>query len=197
VRRLARRALTAAVVAALAACVSPRAQSASNAPAPAPDLRGRTVMILPAQPGREGAPAGFDAELEYWLADLAPGVRWISPAAVERAVARTPEFAIELRALSGAALVGIAYRRGERIGDPLYGDLRRAGALVDARYALLPVVYASSADGAGRGEVTAALIDTMGGGVLWYATVAGEAGAEAAIASAAQALARTFSPARP
>lgn len=152
-------------------------------------------MVLPVQPGREGAPEGFDAELEYWLADLAPGVRWIASATVERAVARTPEFAIPLRDLSGAALAGIAYRRGQRIGDPLYGDLRRAGALVDARYALLPIAYGRSADGAGRGEVTAALIDTMGGGVLWYATVTGEAGA--AVASAAQALARTFSPARP
>src|SRR5690606_41240524 len=80
------------------------------------------------------------------------------------------------------------------IGDPLFGDLRRLGALVDARYALLPVSaeFVPGPDGTGRVELAAAIIDTLGGRVLWYGVVAGAPGSRsepAVLASAARRLA--------
>ena len=82
----------------------------------------------------------------------------------------------------------------EIIGDPLFGNLRALNALLNARYALLPVAaeYATSATGPGRVTIHTALIDTLGGRVLWYGVVAGEPGEPAnpaAVASAARALA--------
>jgi hypothetical protein len=80
------------------------------------------------------------------------------------------------------------------IGDPLYGELRRVAALMDARVALLPIgaLWVEEQAGTGRVHLAAALIDTFGGDVVWYGVVAGHPGARgdpAVLASAAQALA--------
>ncbi len=85
-----------------------------------------------------------------------------------------------------------------RIGGPLYSDLRGLGALVDARYALIPVAggYVQRPAG-GRVEVAVAIIDTFGGDVLWFGVVggeAGDAGSRAVVASAARSLARSLFP---
>jgi hypothetical protein len=161
-------------------------------------------MVLPVQTGRAPAAPGLDTELEFWLADQAPGVKWIFPPALERSLSRSSALEVPIRAL---AVSSFYYAQVERIGDPLYGDLRRAGAVTGARYALLPVMGAympgEPAQGggdAGRVELAVALIDTMGGGVLWFGVVAGERGGQddpATIASAARALALTLFPGHP
>jgi hypothetical protein len=185
---------------------------------PAPDLTGQRVMVLPAQPGAwsgvpvAGAaldPAELDAELGFWLTDGAPRVQWVLPPELARALARSPGLGIDL----GSLAVG-SFRRAEvrRIGDPLFGDLRRLSALVDARHALVPVAAAfvevaggegAQATGAppaaaqGRVEVAAALVDTFTGLVLWFGVVGGEPGRladGAVIATAARALARAMAP---
>jgi hypothetical protein len=153
-------------------------------------------MVLPVQPGAGGVPDGLDDEIAYWLGDRGQRVRWVFPPEIERALARSPGLDIRLDALAVAS-----FHRAEvkRIGDPLFGDLRRAGAIVDARYALLPVAagYVPGTDGDGRVEIAVAIIDTIGGAVLWYGIVAGEPGGEddrAVVASAARRLAQTLFP---
>jgi hypothetical protein len=160
-----------------------------------PDLTGRRVLVLPAQASPAGGPVeGFDAELGFWLADQAPRVEWVLPPEIDRALARSPSLGVRPRALA----VSVFHRAEVRnIGDPLFGDLRSLNALLDARYALVPTAAAYVRDAAGRGrvEVAAALIDTVGGRVLWFGVVAGQPGPEGGadvVASAAQELARTL-----
>jgi hypothetical protein len=159
-------------------------------------------MVLPSQagPGSNALPdtepvAGLDREIAFWLAEGAPRVEWVFPPALERALARSPSLDIRLHSL---AVASFHRAEVEIVGDPLNGDLRALGALVDARYALVPVAAAfvpsTDGTGAGRVELRVALIDTRGGRVLWFGAVAGEtgqAGNAAVVATAAQALART------
>jgi len=111
---------------------------------------------------------------------------------VERAVRGSPMIDVRVRELS---VRDFQRARLESIGDPLYGELRRLGALMDARLALLPVgaLWITEQTGAGRVHLAVALIDTFGGDVVWYGVVAGAPGARgdaAVIASTAQALAQ-------
>ncbi len=188
------------------ACARHAQPPTAASPPPRPfDLTGVTVMILPAQ-----APAAtplasataFDTELDYWLKDRAPRVRWIPASEVER-LAGSPSLRLDLHALDVRAF---GRMRVQRIGDPLFGDVHNLGAMFDARLALLPasLAYVSPHDSAGAAlpgpghfEVTAALIQTFGGEVVWYAVIPGEAGpidAPATMASAARALARALTP---
>jgi hypothetical protein len=157
-------------------------------------------MLLPAQagpgqPGVEEPVPGLDRELAYWLGERAPRVRWVFPPAIERALARNA-LPIRIRAL---AVQSFHRAEVQIIGDPLFGDLRSIGALVDARYALVPVAaaYVEEAAVSGRVEISIALIDTIGGRVLWFGVVAGERGprdSATVVATAAQALARVVVP---
>jgi hypothetical protein len=190
-------------VAALTACAARAEPPSPDRPAATrpPDLTGASVMVLPAQaapgagtlPDAEPVP-GLDRELSFWLAESAPRVEWVFPPALERALQRSPSLDIRLHAL---AVSSFHRAEVEIIGDPLFGDLRALGALVDARYALLPVAaaFVPAADSAGQGrvELRVALIDTRGGRVLWFGALAGQtgpAGSPATVATAAQAVAR-------
>lgn len=159
-------------------------------------------MVLPAQSaagGRVGGEPvpGLDAEIAYWLGELGPRVSWVLPPDIEKALARSPSLDIRLDAL---AVSSFHRARVEIIGDPLFGDLRSLNALVNARYALLPVAAGyvpGQPPEQGRVEVHVALIDTLGGRVLWFTAVGGDRGLEgtpAVIASAARALARAVLP---
>lgn len=170
-------------------------------PSPPPDLGGRSVMVLPAQ-AAASTPASlataFDHEAAYWLADRAPRVKWTFPPQLEQALAEAPGLGIDVHAL---AVGQFSRMRVQSIGDPLFGDLRRLGAVADARYALLPtrlVLVPATPPATGVTlEVAAALIDTMGGDVLWFGVVRGETGdvQDAAVpATAARALARALIP---
>ena len=157
-------------------------------------------MVLPAQQPprtpaiRAGATepvSGLDDEIAFFLAEVAPGVRWIGKDAIRRAVENAPNISIRTDALAVGAF---HVARLQRIGDPLWGDLRTLGMLLDARYALIPFAagYAVPATGPGRVEIGAALIDTTNGNVLWIGYAAGDRGDEgsrAVVASAAKALA--------
>jgi len=202
---LAARLAALAALAGPAACAGGRPPPSADRPAPRPpDLAGAAIMVLPVQPGGilpgeagGGPPAAeLDAELAYWLAERGPQVRWVFPPQLERALARSPALQMDLRALAVAG-----FRRAElrTIGDPLFGQLRALGGLADARFALLPVgaAFRPASGGAGRLELAAALIDTVGGRVLWFGVVAGAPGPPddpAHAARAAQALARTLFP---
>jgi hypothetical protein len=136
----------------------------------------------------------LDAELGYWLAERVPGVRWLASDAIDRAVRQSPLLDVRVRELT---VRDFQRARLEMIGDPLYGELRRVGALMDARAALLPVgaLWAEEGNGLGRVHLAVAIIDTFGGDVLWYGIVAGTPGSrtdDVVIASAAQALAQVM-----
>jgi hypothetical protein len=190
-------------VATLAACTARAEPPSPDRPAATrpPDLTGASVMVLPAQaaPGSNTLPdaepvPGLDREIAFWLGESAPRVEWVFPPALARALERSPSLGIRLNSL---AVSSFHRAEVEIIGDPLFGDLRALGALVDARYALLPVsaafVPAADGGGSGRVEMRVALIDTRGGRVLWYGALAGDpaqAGSPMVAATAAQALAR-------
>jgi hypothetical protein len=134
----------------------------------------------------------LNGELAFWLQERAPRARWIGADAVERAVRGSPMIDVRVGELT---VRDFQRARLQSIGDPLYGELRRVGSLVDARVALLPIgaLWVTEQTGAGRVHLTVALIDTFGGDVLWYGVVAGAPGARgdaAVIASTAQALAQ-------
>jgi hypothetical protein len=160
----------------------------SNAPAPLPDLSGQSVLLLPVHPGPvPGAVVTatgdvkldginqLDAELAYWLKDQAANVTWVMPEAIDRLLARTPALDIKPRSLDVAI-----FRRAEvrRIGDPLFGDLKRLATILNARYALVPIAAEYKA---GTGvQVAFVLIDTTFGDVIWFGVLAGETPAAAA-----------------
>lgn len=158
-----------------------------------PDLTGRTVMVLPVQAvGRVGGDP--DAELAFALQSRMDRVDWVMPEALRGAVKASPSLDVRLEGLP----VGMFLRTEvERVGDPLFGILRRLGALTGGEAALIPVQVGYLADPAGAGEgtarVTAALLDVRSGYVLWFGVEEGEPGAAedvAVVASAFDALAR-------
>lgn len=174
-------------------------------------MGGRSVMLMPLQnvipfvavPATadttrevssvpEDVRAKVESELAFWLPGNSPRVQWVLPEAIERAVQRSPAIEVRVRDLT---VRDFLRARLDRIGDPLFGELRRVAVLMDARYALLPVgsVWVPEQGGGGRIHVALALIDTMGGTVLWSGVAAGTAGAltdPAVAASAAEAVAR-------
>lgn len=183
----------------LAGCAKEPPPSPDRPQPAVPNLAGLDVMVLPAQPGPGGVPAGFDAAFGAVLEADAPGVDWILPPQLDRAVGRAPWLNIDPRSLSVSILRA---PEAERIGEPLYGDLRRLGSIVNARYTVIPylVRYAPPPDsigGHGRIEIAAAIVDTIGGRILWRGLVAGERGPvgdEVVLGTAVQALARMVAP---
>jgi hypothetical protein len=195
----------------LAACASsPAPPAADTAQQAFPDIGGQNVMLLPVQHAVPAIspPAATDttramlalspeslraleAELAYWLPEHAARVRWVLPEQLERAVSRSAAIQVSVRDLP---VRDFQRSRLEAIGDPLYGDLRKVAVLTDARLALLPIgaIWIPETGGSGRVHLAAALIDTMGGAVLWYGVAAGSPGRPddaTAVASAARALA--------
>lgn len=158
---------------------------------PAPNLMGARVMLVPAQAGE---PEMLDAELAFWLTDRGTATDWVLPQALEAAVRRAPGSGLNLDAPRQVVDVG---GRDRRIADPLYGDLRRLGAITDATLALVPLASRETTDSAGVSvELVAALVMVRAGRVIWMHTVAGEPAASLpeAVASAAAELARTLIP---
>lgn len=148
-------------------------------------------MVLPVQElvGVQGTP---DAELAFQLGDREPGVDWVFPDRIDRALERSPGIQAEPRGLPVGAFLTSEVRR---VGDPLYGELRRMAALVNADVALVPVRLGvrPTEDGGVTLGVHAALLDVRTGRVLWYGLEEGAPGDPAdpaTTASAVDALAR-------
>ena len=146
-----------ACVALLVGCGRPAAPARKASPPL--NLAGQRVLVLPVQ----GA-AAQDSISDVVLGSLRagePAATWIGPSELRRALARAPGYAADPRTLPADPLL---HHGDRRAADPLAGQLRRLAALVDARLALLPrearFVNASS-------RVTAALLDTRTGVVLW------------------------------
>ena len=174
-------------LAVLAACAG-RSEPETGPPPPL-DLAGARVMVVPVRPA---APASLDGALSDWLGRLSPSTDWVPPEQVEGAVARTPGSRFQL----GATRSVIDAGRGDlRIADPLYGDLRRLGAILNAGLAFVPLEARVRTDSAGVVvDLTAALVSIRGGRVGWMHTVAGgpASSTAAAVSAAAESLARSL-----
>lgn len=135
----------------------------------APDLRGSRVVVLPVQQNL-GVPGNLDAELSFALRDRGPDVEWVSEEEVQEILRRSPAVQAQTRGLPvGAFLVGEV----DRVGDPLYGQLRRISSLVDAHGILVPVRASLEPAGGVEGaeprvRIQAALIEPRTGRVLWF-----------------------------
>ena len=135
----------------------------------APDLRGRRVLVLPVQQvlGVAGDP---DAELSFGLRDRGKDIEWVFEAEVNEILTRSPGVDARTRGLP----VGNFYQAEvERVGDPLYGQLRRMAGLVDADAIVLPVsaTYEPNAeiiDSEPRVRFMVAIINPRTGRVAWF-----------------------------
>jgi hypothetical protein len=172
-----------------------------------PDLSGVRVMVFPVQEGT--LPGDTEAELGFALESRAPAVTWISPDELRAAARGSPGYDVVVEGLPVGIFLQAEVRR---VGDPLYGYLRRMGALVDADAALIPIrlqyrvpqledssgeprggVGEAEAAPQGRAEVTSVLISLVSGRVHWFGIVEGEPGEPtdpAVLASTLDALAR-------
>lgn len=164
-----------------------------------PALQGQEVMVVPVQHMR-GIPAGVqaDAELAFALRERGPRVQWLFPDTLRSITSRSPGIDIPLETLPVGAFLQAEV---ERVGDPLYGHLRRLNALTGAPLALIPVQlrYRSQPESV-EGEVlepamelAASLVHVQSGRVLWFGIVDGTPGEvddPGTLASAADALAR-------
>lgn len=157
-----------------------------------PDLTGRTVMVLPVQ-ALQGVGGDADAELAFALQSRMEAVDWVTPGELRNAVEASPSLDAPLEGLPVRVFLRTEV---ERVGDPLYGVLRRLGGLTGGEAALIPVLvrYRPAAAGTpGAVEVAAALLDVRSGYVLWYGVEDGEPGSATdagVLASALDALAR-------
>jgi hypothetical protein len=151
------------------------------------------VLLLPVQQNL-GVPGDPDAELAFGLQNRASGIEWVLPAEVDEVLARSP--AIQARA-RGLPVGTFTVAEVERVGDPLYGELRRLASVVAADAIVLPVQATLEAvPGADpRVRFWTALIEVRTGRVMWFTVLEGEAfprGDPRALASAVEEVARSL-----
>ena len=155
-----------------------------------PEFAGVRVIVLPVQ-RHASAQDDLDRELEYALEQRGEEVAWVFPAALRSTIRRNPGLGIRIDALP---VQGFLSAEVQRIGDPLFGNLYRLGALTDASYALLPIEARPNQGDQGVSlELSAVLLELRGGQVLWFGIVEGGEGVEGTpyvSATAAEALAR-------
>jgi len=162
----------------------------------APVLRGRTVLLLPVQVVA-GVAGDADAELAYALKDRGGDVSWIEEDAILESLRRSPGIDARTRGLPVGQFQAAQVRR---IGDPLYGQIRRMSALFDADAVLLPVsaTFQPNEEVIGSGprvRLTVALIEPRTGQVVWFAVEEGgefDPGDPRGLASAVETVARAL-----
>jgi len=173
-----------------------------------PDLRGSRVILLPVQVV-SGVPGDTYAELVFTLTDRGREIDWVLQEEVDEILGRSPGVQARTQGLP----VGLFLQAEvERVGDPLFGHMRRMAALVDAQAILLPVQASYEAtspvdEDAEEGDtldpeeldervrIQAALIEPRTGRILWYGIEEGgdfEQSDPRGLASAVEALARSL-----
>lgn len=199
-------ALLAAALAPTWGCAGAPAPAAGAARGSVPTLAGRSVIVFPVQRNL-GVRGDATAEMVFALEGPGQGPDWLLPAELERVLAQSPGLDAPLENLPVDVFL---QAQVNRIGDPIYGVLRRIGAVTDAELALIPVAVrpgpaqavdgAEAADGAPVPiEYVATLIEVRTGRVVWFGVESGAAGAvddPGRLASAAEALALRLVPPR-
>ncbi len=159
-----------------------------------PDLRGRRVMVFPMQL-QAGMSVDVDPEITFALRSGSSDVAWIFSDELEAIVTRSPSVDTAVRGLPVSVFLSAEVRR---VGDPLYGQLRRLGALTNSDIALIPVAMgpgAQGADGELVVEIAATIVNVRTGQVVWFGIVGGRPGPVAdfgLVASAVEELAETL-----
>lgn len=168
---------------------------------PAAGMAGQRMLVLPVQrPGDYAAEA--EDELVYALRSREGTESWVFPDEARRTLARSPGLDAPLDALP----VDLFLRAEvERVGDPLYGMLRRASAVTGSNRVLIPVGISYREAAPEREppvesavEVLAAVVDVVSGRVVWLDVARGEATAPddpAGLPRAMEALAASLLPA--
>lgn len=159
-----------------------------------PDLRGRRVMVFPVQ--FQGDVAGdVDPEIAFAFRGRGSEIDWVFPDELQRVLDRAPTVETSV----GALPVGMFLQAEvERVGDPLYGQLRRMGDLVNSSLAFIPVMVrmgAQGVEGVSVVEIVSTILDVRTGRVIWFGVIAGAPGEVAdfgSVASAVQKLAETL-----
>ena len=126
-------------------------------------------MLLPVQ-HVVGVGGDMDAELAFTLEDLGRDVDWILEDEVAERLARSPALDTRTRGLPVGRFLQAEVRR---IGDPLFGLLRRLAALVDAEAILIPIGASFESNQLVEGStprvrLTVALIEPRTGRVVWF-----------------------------
>jgi hypothetical protein len=153
-------------------------------------------MLYPTQ-SVQGFSGDVDAEIAFALSQRPGQTTWVLPAEMRRALASSP--GLDTR-LDGLPVGMFAQAEVRRIGDPLYGYVRRMSALVSSDVAVIPVFaryrLATTTEAAAV-EIATAIISARTGQVLWYGAVSGDPGPAndpRSLASAADALSRRLLP---
>lgn len=154
------------------------------------------MILLPVQ-RTVGVPGDPTAELAFALTNRGNEVEWVLEEEVIEILERSPSIQARTRNLP----VGLFLQAEvERVGDPLYGQLRRMASLVDAQAVLLPVAASFEPNpqvpgSRPRVRLTATLIEARSGRVAWFGVEEGdefERGDPRGLATAAERLARTI-----
>src|SRR6185312_10747767 len=120
---------------------------------PGVGLAGTRVMVMPLSTIRGGDdfgwaatitdPRGYLTELNeqiaHALATRAPRTAWIFPAELAREAKRNPGYLSDPYRTDASQFAPDHWRGGQKLDDPLAGDLRTYTSFVDARVALVPV----------------------------------------------------------
>lgn len=171
-----------------------QAPSAGSTQGVVPDLRGRRVMVFPVQIGSR-VPGDASPEIAFVLRNRTSEVAWVFSDEMEAIKERSPAIDVAVRGLPVGVFLSAEV---QRIGDPLYGQLRRMGALVDSDIALIPVTVRAGAEGVGGTsvvEIVATIVNVRTGRVIWFGVVGGRPGSVAdfgTVASAVEALVETL-----
>ena len=160
--------------------------------APAMRLNAQSVLVVPMQ-SVEGLPWNADrvtAEILDALGERDQATTWITPDRLRRSLSGSPGYAPDPAHLPADPFM----HHNERTTiEPLAGILRRYGALMDARLVLVPQrAQWLTVQGRGAVRLSATMVDTRTGMVVWFGEADGKVGAapdDEALATAAAALA--------
>lgn len=147
---------------------------------PSAGMASQRMVVFPVQrPGDYAADA--ENEMVFALRARDGSSSWVFPDEVRRRLAQSPGLDAPVDALP----VDVFLRAEvERVGDPLYGMIRRAAAVTNSDRALIPVgvSYRPEVTDDETGEVEesavevlAAVVDVLTGRVLWLGVTTGDA----------------------
>lgn len=189
----------------LASCGGTPPPSAGQARGFVPSLVGQRVIVFPVQRDL-GIGGDATAEMVFALQSTGAGPEWLLPADLRSTMARSGSLDAPLDNLPVDVFL---QAQVDRIGDPIFGVMRRIGAVTSAEVALLPVAVrpgplpvdstGAVIDGPVAAEYVAALLEVRTGRVIWFGAEGGNPGAVGSpgrLASAAEALARRLVPQR-
>ncbi len=146
-------------------------------------------MVYPVQI-RQGVPGDVDSEIAFAFRAQGSEVDWVFPEELREDLERSPA----IRSTVDRLPVGVFLAAEvDRVGDPLYGQIRRLAELANAAVAFIPVALRTGAEGAAgvsAVEIVSTFLDVRTGRVIWFGVVAGKPGPVADFGSVASAVER-------